>query len=61
MASTRQCDLNLDVQIQDHPEITAWVPAIDGGVDLDLFHKLRRKVFQWLQGVVSHGSCQILS
>ena len=46
----------LNIQIQDHPEITLWVPAISGGIDWDPFHRLGRRVFQWLQGVVLHGS-----
>ena len=51
----------LNVQIQDHPGIAAWVPAIGGGgVDWDSFHRLGRRVFQWLQGVVLHGSWLIL-
>ena len=32
------------------------VPAIGGGVDWDPFHRLGRRVFQQLQGVVLHGS-----
>ena len=50
----------LDVKIQDYPGIAAWVPAVGGRVDLDLFHRLGRRVFQQLQGVVSHGSWLIL-
>ena len=51
----------LNVQIQDHPGITAWVPVIGGGVDCDPFPRLGRRVFQWLQGVVFHSSWLILS
>ena len=50
----------LDVQNQDHQGIAALVPAIGGGVDWDLFHRLGRRVFQQLQGVVSHSSWLIL-
>ena len=38
----------------------AWVPAIGGGVDWDLFHKLGRRVFQHVQGVMSHSSLHLV-
>ena len=50
----------LNVQIQDHPGITAWVPATGGGVHWDPFHTPGRRVLQQLQGVVLHGSWLIL-
>ena len=46
----------LNVQIQDHLGMAAWVPAIVGGVDWDPFHKLGGRVFQQSQGVVLHSS-----
>ena len=48
--------LGLDVQMQDHPGITARVPATGGGINWNIFHRLGRRVFQQLQGVMSHGS-----
>ena len=45
----------LNVQIQDHLGIAAWVPAADGGVEWGPFHRLGRRLSQWLQGVVIHG------
>ena len=51
----------LYIQNQDHSEIAALVLATGGGVNWDwLFHKLGGRVFQQLQGVVSHGTQQIL-
>ena len=46
----------LNVQIQDHLQIAAWVPAVGGWVYWGPFHKLGRGVFQQLQGVVLHSS-----
>ena len=51
---------DLNVQIQDHLGITAWVPAIGGGVDWGPFHRLGKRVFQQLPGVVVHSSWLIL-
>ena len=42
----------LNVQIQDHQGITAWIPAVGGGVDWDPFHRLGRSILQQLQDVV---------
>ena len=50
----------LNIQIQDHPGITDWVPAIGEGLDWNPFCRLGRRVFQQLQGVVLHGSWLIL-
>ena len=60
MANARWCDSGVNGQNQDHQGITIPVPVIDGEVNMDLFHKLGRKVFQGLQGVLSHGSWLIL-
>ena len=50
----------LDVQIQDHPGIAVRVPAIGEGVNYNVFHRLGRRVFWQVQGVVSRGSWLIL-
>ena len=46
----------LNVHIQDNTGVTAWDPTVGEGVDWGPFHRLGRRVFQWLPGVVLHGS-----
>ena len=50
----------LNIQIQDHLGITAWVPAVGQGVDCGPFHRLGRRVFQQLPDVVLHSSWLVL-
>ena len=50
----------LDVQIQDHQGTATWIPAIGGEVDLGLYPRLGRRMFQQSQYAVLHGSWLIL-
>ena len=40
--------LGLNIQIQDHLGITAWVPAVGEEVDWSPFNRLGKRAFQHL-------------
>ena len=60
MARGRQCDSRSRCPDSRSPRNHCMGSSNRWMVNWDLFHRLGRRVFQWLQGLVSHSSWLIL-